>query len=141
MRLKPRYDSRNNRCLFFLVRLWRSPARELQSLKTPSNPIRAQNKRDKDAGARDQKSHGAGLDQFFQIRLDPDFKHQDDDADLRQLRDKFRLAGIDQIEQTGADEQSRDDLSDDLRRFKLSGEHAEKFGGKQDNGKIFQHFV
>ena len=90
--------------------------------------------RDRHAHTGDEGRNGAGPQQLFQIGAKARGKHQQHHADLR--KDLNGIAGVHQVEQTGPDEQARDDLAYHLRRFAFAGHQPEKLGADHDDGEV-----
>ena len=91
-------------------------------------------KRHQYAGTGDRQRLGACPQQVAQIRSQSCREHQQHHADLG--ADVDEAVELNPAEHAGTDEQSGDDLADDLRRSELTGDQSENFGKKNDYRQI-----
>ena len=100
---------------------------------------RAAQQRHRHAHAGDQGRNGTSFDELFQVGAKAGGEHQQHHADL--CKDRDGVAGMDQIQQAGADQQTRDDLADHLRGFAFARHQAEKFRAEHDDRQIAEYRI
>ena len=104
------------------VELW---AADLPQAKEGTIQQRAAYQRYKHADASDQRSDGACTQQLFQVGAKAGGEHQQHNANLGKDRD--RVADLHEVQQAGTDEQTGENLTDDLGRLTFTGDQTAKF--------------
>ena len=86
------------------------------------------------AHAGDEGSDGTGPHQLLKVGAEAGGEHQQHDAYLSKNGDG--VAGLDEVQQTGTDDKTCDDLAHHLRRPAFAGEQREELGADEDEGEI-----
>ena len=76
----------------------------------------------------------AGPHQLLKVGAEAGGEHQQHDAYLSKNGDG--VAGLDEVQQTGTDDKTCDDLAHHLRRPAFAGEQREELGADEDEGEI-----
>ena len=94
----------------------------------------AARQRHRHAYAGDEGGDGACPHQLLQVGAEAGGEHQQHDAYLSKNGDG--VAGLHEIQQTGTDDKTCDDLAHHLRRPAFAGEQREELGADEDEGEI-----
>ncbi len=94
----------------------------------------AARQRHRHAHAGDEGGDGASPHQLLQVGAEAGVEHQQHDADLGE--DGDGVAGLDEIQQTGPDDEARDDLAHHLRCPAFAGQQRKELGADEDDGEI-----